>query len=166
MPTPNNRNEYDISLVQQRENRQAMVEKMRGKLAAPSQAGLRVVEGKRRAARKSAFNKGWKVVLAGLFLCGNYMVFSGRAPIAAKSRSEVSPLLPEPSAKLDANNQALYWTFALYDYDRLKASYPVPENAIINAGLAAQNLRTLLPKVDARTRFIIDGYRTNDRRKS
>ena len=166
MPTGNNPNHFDLSLIQQREQRQAIVQKMRGKLAGPSQAGIQAMERKRKAAHKSAFDWGWRLALAALFIGGNAYYFSGKSPISRSASRTASLTLPEPSPKLDVNNKALYWAFALYDFDRLKASYGVPKNAIIDAGMAAENLRVLLPKVDSRTRFIIDGYMVNDRRKT
>ena len=168
MANPINSSEFNLSLIQQREQKRAIVEKMRGKLAGHPQAGLRVEGKKRASAHKSALALGWKLALGAVLLaCAVVWYPRGKtpAPIAASLKPSARTL-PGPSEKFGIDEQALYWTYALYDFDRLKVSYGVPGHSLIDAGLAAERLRALMPKVNARTRFIIDGYMTNDRRKT
>ena len=61
MKTGNNPNEFDISLIQQRDQRQVMVEKMRGKLAGHSKSFIQAKERQAYATRKRAFVLGWRV---------------------------------------------------------------------------------------------------------
>jgi hypothetical protein len=166
MANADNRNDFNLSLIRQQEQRQAVLEKMRGKLAGRSQDAAQAVERKRASARGNIPAWGWKIALAVALMAGAMAMKPGKTRKAAIAPAKTALVLAGPSAKMGLNDQALYWTYALYDFDRLKVSYGIPKNAIVDAGLAAEKLRALRPKVDAKTRFIIDGYMMNDRRKS
>ncbi|HKP97601.1 MAG TPA: hypothetical protein VJ385_17795 [Fibrobacteria bacterium] len=156
-PNPRRTN-TGLSLIQVNDDREAMLLKMRGKLAGLSEVHVQATERRRVAVRKSAFGWGWRIGAAAVLVLGNILYFSPGASIAAKAPEKRAPTLPHPSASLGVNDQALYWTYALYDFDMLKTRYGVPKQTVINAAVAAQMLRELLPKVDARTRFTIDRY--------
>lgn len=166
MANADNRNDFNFSLIQRQEQRQAVLEKMRGKLAGRSQDVIQASERKRASARGNASAWGWKIALAAVLIAGAMVLKPGKTNKAVQAPANSTLVLAGPSARMGLNDQALYWTYALYDFDRLKVSYGIPKNAIVDAGLASEKLRALRPKVDARTRFIIDGYMMNDRRKS
>lgn len=156
MKTGNNPNEFNISLIQQRDQRQVMVEKMRGKLAGHSQSFIQAKERQAYATRKRAFVLGWRVALVGAFLLGNIYYVASRSDAPAKAAARKAPRLPAPAATMNVNDQAMYWTLALYDFDQLKSRFGVGPMTIVDAPAAKRKLQDLLPKVDARTRFLID----------
>jgi hypothetical protein len=137
--------------------RMATLERMRGKLAGRS-SDLALREDKvRRVRRGKTFAWGWRIALVALFFAANAALVD-HIRVAPSARMErKAPSVPEPK-HLAVNDQALYWTYALYDFDRLKAKFGAPANAVIDAGEAKARLRELLPKVDRRTRFTIDRY--------
>lgn len=157
---------FDLSLLAKDPGREAMLEKMRGKLAAPSQAVLAREEKARKAVRMSRFSWGWRVGLVALFLAANAALvgFKDEIKVAAK-RQRTAPSLVEPKA-LSVNDQALYWTFALYDFNRLKATFGAPDNAVIDAAAARRNLEALIPRVDVHTRVAIEKYRPRPRSRA
>ncbi|MDQ3002084.1 MAG: hypothetical protein M3Y08_12600 [Fibrobacterota bacterium] len=164
-----NPNEVNFSLIQQQEQRRAIVQKMRGKLAGRSPSDPPAAEKKRASSHGLASAWGWRIAFAAVVLAAAMAWLprnAGIGPAASPAKAKPALVLTAPSEKFGINDQALFWTYALYDFDRLKVSYGVPKHVIIDAELAAGKLRVLRPKVDARTRFIIDGYMTNDRRKS
>jgi hypothetical protein len=165
MRTGNNPNEFNTSLVQQQEQRNAIVEKMRGKLAGPSQSLVQTGERRRYAARKTVFGWGWRIALAIVFALGNLAYVTSRQDAPVKAAVKTAPRLPGPAAKLSVNDQALYWTYALYDFDQLKSRFGVSSKGIVDAGLAKRRLRELLPKADARTRFLIERMTPPERRR-
>lgn len=156
MKTGNNSNEFDISLIQQQAQRQLMVAKMRGKLAGHSQSFLHAKERQAYATRKRAYVLGWRLALLGAFLLGNFYYIASRPDAPLKETAKSAPRLSAPPATMDVNDQAMYWTLALYDFDRLKTRFGVAAGTIVDAGAAKRKLNELLPKVDARTRFQID----------
>lgn len=137
--------------------RQAMLERMRGKLAAPSGASIAREERRRRAAGGKAWAWGWRIALVAAFLGANAFILGSGDDIAAVAKVRRAPSV-QPPRSLAPNDQALYWTYALYDFDRLKARYGAPANAVIDASEARRRLAELLPKVDERTRFLIRKY--------
>ena len=96
MKTGNNPNEFNISLIQQRDQRQVMVEKMRGKLAGHSQSFIQAKERQAYATRKRAFVLGWRVALVGVFLLGNIYYIASRPEAPAKAAAKKAPRLPAP----------------------------------------------------------------------
>ncbi len=145
-----------LSLIQPNDGRELLLEKMRGKLAGASVVHLEAAEKRRVTARKTAFGWGWRIAIAMAVALGNLAYIVSRPDAPAKAAEKHVAKLSAPSAALDANDQALYWTYALYDFDQLKSRYGVSSTAIVDAEYAKERLRALVPKVDARTRFIID----------
>lgn len=138
--------------------RQAMLERMRGKLAGRSRDTVDRRSG-RKAARKGALAWGWRLCLAALFLGANAFIVSGfKDDIRqAVSKARTAPEVRHPRS-LAVNEQALYWAYALYDFDKLKKRFGAPAHAVVDAAEARRQLALLLPRVDARTRFQIDRY--------
>jgi hypothetical protein len=157
-PSDNPRNQ-GMSLIQVHDGRQLMLEKMRGKLAGASQFHTENVERRRVSARKSLLGWGWRIGVFAVLAIGNILWLSNRPQGKAVAAAKHAPRLETPSAKLTANEQALYWAYALYDFDQLRAKFGAPKGVVIDSRLAFANLQELLPKVDERTRFTIERYR-------
>lgn len=148
---------YDHSLLAATDARRAMLEKMRSKLAAPSQASLALAEKRKKAERNKVIGLGFRILLVLSFLGANAAIFGFREEIVSVVKVRRAPAIGNPKS-LGVNDQALYWTYALYDFDRLKARYGAPANAVVDASAARRKLDELMPKVDERTRFIIRRY--------
>lgn len=140
--------------------RLATLERMRGKLAGRSQdLAVREVQ-LRKISRRKALSWGWRIALAAAFLCANAAVIGMTGGSKAEARpvkEKRAPALPTPK-NLGINDQALYWTYALYDFGRLKARFGAADKAVVDATQAKARLLELLPNVNAKTRFIIESY--------
>ena len=68
------------------------------------------------------------------------------------------PTLKVPSQALSLEDQALYWTYALYDFDMLRKKYGVSKTTAVRTDVAKAKLNELLPKVDTYTRYLIARY--------
>jgi hypothetical protein len=147
-----------LSLIQVRDGKEAMLSKMRGKLAGASEAHVQAAERRRNRARNSALSWTWKIALAVMFVTGNIIWWTTRPEGTFIAPRKHAPVLPPPAETLSLNEKALYWAYALYDFDQLKAHYGVGKETIVDSRIAAANLKSLLPKVDAKTRFLIDRY--------
>lgn len=159
MQTRRDPRQYDLSLLARDPGREAVLERMRSKLAAPSQAVLAREEKARKAVRMGRLAWGWRIGMVALFLAANAALVGFRDEIkVAAAKRRTAPMLADPKA-LSVNDQALYWTYALYDFNRLKSTYGAPDNAVIDAAAAKRNLEALLPRVDLPTRIRIDNYR-------
>jgi hypothetical protein len=158
--------QYDLSLLARDSGREALLERMRGKLAAPSQAALAREEKARKAVRRGRLAWGWRIGLVVLFLAANAALVGFKDEIGVAVRKQrTAPRLAGPES-LTVNDQALYWAYALYDFNRLKAAYGAPENAVIDAAAARRNLEALLPEVDVPTRVAIEKYRPRPRSRA
>ncbi|MDB5051488.1 MAG: hypothetical protein JWO30_4559 [Fibrobacteres bacterium] len=147
-----------LSLIQVRDDREAMLLKMRSKLAGAAEPPTLRPEKRRVAMRKPGFPWRWGFYAAALLGLCNYAYFDSGSENSVPVKEKRAKTLPLPPAKLSANDQALYWSYALYDFERLKEKFGVPKATIVDSRLAAEKLQALLPKVDAMTRFTIDRY--------
>jgi hypothetical protein len=147
-----------LSLIQVRDDKEAMLSKMRGKLAGASEVQVQAAERRRARARSSVLSWGWKIALSVTFVTGNVIWWTTRPEGSIIAPRKHATVLPSPAENLSLNEKALYWAYALYDFDQLKARYGVGKETIVDARVAAANLKSLLPKVDAKTRFLIDRY--------
>jgi hypothetical protein len=152
------RNNSGLSLIQANDGREAMLLKMRGRLAGLSEVHVQATQKRRVAVRKSAFGWGWRIGVAAILMLANILYFAPGTEGTAKARAKHAPVLPKPSPALDVNEQALYWAFAMYDFDQLQAKFGVTKMTVVNTAEAAEHLRALLPKVDERTRSLIAQY--------
>lgn len=140
--------------------RQAVIERMRGKLAGQSADLAARDQIRRKAVLKRRFAWGWRTGLAVLFLAANaILVVKYRPELSSAARPARQAPALSPPATLSLDEQALYWTYALYDFDRLVAKFGAPPKAVVSAGDAKANLERLLPRVGSRTRFAIEQYR-------
>jgi hypothetical protein len=155
----------NFSLVQQNDAQRALVAKMRNKLAGGSEIGFYMDQAKRRAVQKTAYGWGTKIGIAAIVILANLTYLGYREENGPKAAAKRAQTLPAPKANLSKEDQALYWAYALYDYDRLRSRFGVPATTVVNAGLALARLNELLPNVDVHTRSIIEGYMPAARRK-
>lgn len=146
-----------LSLIQQNDGREMLLEKMRDKLAGSSVSHLQAVERRRVARRKTEFSWGWKIAIAAAIGLVNMAWISTGSDEPAKVAVKHARKLAAPAASLDLNLQALYWACALYDYGQLKSRFGVADGVIVNAKTARQRLEGILPKIDAGTRTLING---------
>jgi predicted membrane-bound mannosyltransferase len=140
-------------------SRNVVLERMRGKLAGQSADLMAQEDNRRKVVRKRRFAWGWRTGLAALFLAANAVLVMKYAPEADAMVKAVrkAPAL-SPSKSLSLDDQALFWTYALYDYGRLVKRFGAPAKAVVSAQEAKAELARLLPKVGARTRFDIGQY--------
>ncbi len=152
------RRDPGLALMQNDAAQKAFMEKMRGKLARPSEKHIIREEAIRVRTQKEALGWGWKLAMAGILLVANTAYLEYRHEASKPVVKLHAPTLSAPAKTLDVNDQALYWTYAMYDFKLLKQKFDVPKNVVINGRQAAMELAQLLPRVDVRTHFIIDRY--------
>lgn len=158
--------ESGLQLSQTRSQpREAMLSRMREKLASPSLAPTPGDVRKVAVRRERAFGWAWKVWLAVLAVGVNAFLFAFRDQLKAEVKEKRAPSLPVLATSLPLEKQALYWAYALYDYEKLKKEFGAPKSAVIDANHARRKLAEILPKVDRRTRFTITSYRPQRTRK-
>ncbi|HLP43616.1 MAG TPA: hypothetical protein VK465_19090 [Fibrobacteria bacterium] len=153
----NSSKEYDLSLLQPDPGREAKLEKMRSKLAAfvPQAQPFPLPRGAWKRSGKS-----WPIyfaVVAAIVAC-NWLVFEKKDVLIAKVSPKAIPVLAEPSGTLTPDEQALYWTYALYDIGKLKQNFPVVGYPAIDRNLATRRIEELLPFVKPKTLGEISGY--------
>lgn len=158
--------DFDLSLLRKQDDRQIKLAKMRSKLAGRSQFETMAQEKRLAARRAGRLSWSWKIGLALALASLNGGYFLMRTETVSAILEKRAPVLAQPAPDLDKNRQALYWTYALYDFDRLKTTFGVPKMAIVDATQASTRLRELIPEIDARTRFIVEGYLPRPRRNS
>jgi hypothetical protein len=167
-PEPSNEG---LSLIQSNEDRQVRIEKIRVKpvmqpmpLPLPDveplsedDPGFRMPPKQVHRTRAPAWL--WKAALGIALIGANaaYLALRHAHP-APKAVEKRVPPLPGPAAALSVNEQALYWTYALFDFDMLRKQYGVPQGSVVDAAIATRNLKELLPKVDVPTRNAIQRY--------
>lgn len=164
---PSRPDDFEFSLIQKADQRAFQLDKMRSKLAG-HQLGLKRVPKPRQVFLPAAFTKpipmdvasswAWKIMLALSLILGNGAYFFFRHEEKARLAIKRMPMLHVPKAALDPNRQALYWTYALYDYDKLVREFGVPRSAIVDFGFAHARLTELLPKIDPVTRQAVETY--------
>lgn len=150
--------DFGFSLVQTSDSQRAMVAKMRTKLAGGSDFDVQVVTRRRFAIRKNAFGWASKLGIAAILILANFAYLSYSNGSVAKKAIKRAQMLPAPKATLSVNEQALYWTYALYDFNRLKTQFGASQSAVVDAKSASARLADLLPKVDGPTRMTIQHY--------
>lgn len=60
--------------------------------------------------------------------------------------------------KLTTDEQALYWTYAIYDFDKFKNTFPIENDINLNKTISKNKLLSILPKVSAYTLETIYNY--------
>lgn len=156
-----------FSLIQNHGDRALQLEKMRAKLASQS-LGLRLPAKPRQrfipAVLTQPIKMGEAQSWAGRLLIALSLVAGNGAYLALRHEAKVRqvarhlPKLPVPAANLSTDRQALYWAYALYDFDKLTSEFGVPKGTLVDFGAARAKLDALLPLVDAPTRLAIERY--------
>ena len=160
-PDPNS---YDLSLLQGSDHKKETLARMRIKLAGPSQSELRTVRGWKQARQETRVSWGWKLSLGAAAVAVNLFLFVFRDSITIQIKPKRAPILSAAPANLSLDDQALYLTYALYDFDRLQERFGAPRNTVVDAGAVRQSLEAIMPRVGRPTHAIIGKYRPVTRR--
>src|SRR4051812_1820779 len=114
-----------LSLLQANPSREVMLEKMRNKLASkPSTAQIHS-DLKREKRRSAATTWTVRALILLALAAVNYLFLGNGDLLASKLRKPSVPRLPAPALALSADDQALYYAYALYDYQRLEERFKV-----------------------------------------
>ena len=149
---------YDLSLLQKDPSREALLNKMREKLAGTSvdlqQKQQRLKQVRDRRSRAWI----WKFSLAALLIAANVLFYTQKERLIGRLGFEGVPALPRPKASLSPDTQALYWAYALYDFGKLQSRFGVANHFAINAVAARKALQELHPRVSMATLGEISAY--------
>jgi hypothetical protein len=106
----------------------------------------------------SAPNWPLRISLALLIVAGDLLLIANKDRLLSNFGYESVPSLPLPGALLNADDQALYWTFALYDIGKLRSRFHIEGYYAISRGSARRELERLLPLVAPATLGEISAY--------
>jgi hypothetical protein len=98
------------------------------------------------------------IAIAGLLLAGEALLAGNNGRPFPRIGFAHPPNLPAPGADLSVDEQALYWTYALYDAGKFEACFHVPGGYAVSRGQARRELEGLLPKVSPATLAEISSY--------
>jgi hypothetical protein len=147
-----------LALLQRNPSRELFLEKMRGKLATTPAPAVEKEARNREVRAKRAFS--WTLygsillVIAG----ANYLFIGHKDTIVAKLGLESVPSLPGPAESLSPDEQALYWTYAMYDIGKFRKQFEVQGYLAINQTHARKSLEDLLPEVSPAVLGEISSY--------
>lgn len=110
------------------------------------------------AASRSRAGSKLGVALTLLAIPSLLWVARGKEALLVRMGYESVAPLPEPSAALSLDDQALYWTFALYDFAALERRYQVRGYFAIDGERARKRLDRLLPHVSPGVIGEISGF--------
>jgi hypothetical protein len=152
------RDNSGLNLLQNNPPRELLLEKMRGKLASTPSAANVQVERKREVRKRAAAS--WIVRAVALLALGaiNYLLIGNRDVIAAKLHKPAVARLPAPTESFSADERALYYAYALYDYPKLKERYGISGFYAVDQADARNKLQALMPMVSPRTLGAISAY--------
>jgi hypothetical protein len=147
-----------LSLLQSNPSREVMLEKMRNKLASkPSTAQIQT-ERKRDQRRGAATTWTIRALILLALAAVNYLFLGNGDLIASKLRKPSVPRLPAPALSSSADERALYYAYALYDYPKLEEQFKVKGFFAVDQNDAKRKLEALLPEVSPQTLGTISGY--------
>lgn len=141
----NRNNAFDHSLLQRDPNREAMLSKMRGKLAASSAPPAAVR--RKEAARREKWTWTVRIAAAAALVAINFLVLEKKDVILASMGYEGVPALPRPASGFGDDERALYYVYALYDYGKLKERFKVDGYYAIDQASARRALEELMPRL-------------------
>lgn len=146
------------ALLQRNPARDAFLEKMRSKLASTPPPAMENEARIRKVRKKNALS--WTI--RGVFLlavaAGNYLFFGHKDAIVAGLGLESVPTLPAPGRQMGADDQALYWTYAMYDIGKFRERFGVTGYYAINQTNARRSLEGILPEVSPAALGEISAY--------
>ncbi len=148
-----------LSLIQANQHAEDMFARMRHALIpgiGPRNASAPVRKRETRARAQAAL--GLRITLSILIFSFAGMMFANRDRLLASFGYEGVPALPIPGAALDNDDQALYWTYALYDVAKLRSRFGLRGYYAIDAARARRNLDGLLNSVSLATLGEISRY--------
>lgn len=150
--------DYDLSLLQKDAAREALLGKMRGKLA--NFTPPKVVQEVRRKSATRGKVATWTLRLLTVAMVAgiNYLLLDKKDVILAKMGYEGVPALPKPPKTLATDDQALYYAYALYDFAKFRQRFGQAGYYAIDQASTRRKLEELLPKVSAAVQGEISGY--------
>jgi hypothetical protein len=154
----NHQKDSGIALLQRNPARDAFLEKMRSKLASTPPPSVENEARKRSVRKKSAASWTLRAGILLAVIAANYFLLGNRNTIVAKLGLESVPALPLPQTTLSADDQALYWTYAMYDIGKFRERFGVAGYYAINQTSARRNLENLLPEVSPAVLGEISAY--------
>ena len=85
----------------------------------------------------------------GLLVIGFVFNFSLKKPSTGINpiKKEIISNINNPKRKLTIDEQALYWTYAIYDFEKFKKTFSPNEDISLNQISSRKNLISILPKV-------------------
>jgi hypothetical protein len=135
------------------ENKAAVVSKMRAKLAGPSMDMVNRSEKDELKANTKRVGVLWRAIALAVIIGLNLFVFGFKAETFTSTQKSQVQSLPTPHAKMEIDQQLLYWTYALHDFEKLKAEFSTGDKVIINRDHALQQIALLMPKASPGTVF-------------
>ena len=130
------------NLVQRREDRRTLA-KMRSKLATSGQVAAKLdvpVPKQKRGVRIWPFVLALGVVLVGM----NFAVRTQHDRMSAAALGTKGSVRLAPPAGTSLDEQARFWLYATYDFDKLKLRFKLPKGVVLDKVNARQNLDHLL----------------------
>ncbi|HKP97602.1 MAG TPA: hypothetical protein VJ385_17800 [Fibrobacteria bacterium] len=112
----------------------------------------------RRASARNKPNWPLRAGIALLLIAGDALLVGNKDKLLSKTGFASVRALPMPSASLSADDQALYWTYALYDSPKFRARFHVEAGYTLSRGHARHELESLLPEISPATLAEISGY--------
>lgn len=88
----------------------------------------------------------------------NYLLLDKKDVLLARIGYEGVPSLPKASPRLSTDEQALYYTYALYDYGKFKERFGATEYFAVDQAAIRKRLDELLPRVSLAVQGEISGY--------
>ncbi len=133
-------------------DQRVVLETMRKRLAGSSQvAAQQQLARKARTQRSRSAMVGQGALALLVLACNGWLAYENRHDISRFIQQHALPLLAPPSASLGPDAEALYWTYALYDFPKLQELYSVESALAIDHNRASRRLKELLPKVQQST---------------
>jgi hypothetical protein len=144
--------------LQQNPARELLLEKMRSKLATTPAAAVADQSRKREVRKRDTGTWFVRALMLLGFIAVNYSLIGHKDAIAAKIGMRAVASLPSPEAAYGKDEQALYYTYALYDWSRFKEKYGTQGSVAVDQADARKRLEALLPDLQPQTLGIISAY--------
>jgi hypothetical protein len=122
------------------------------------QSGVAEKSLKTRQIRRQAIAWGWKSSLAALVLAANAMLLIRQDDWMAWLGYQAVPPLPGPAGRPSADDQARYWTYALYDFQRFKDRFGAMGYYAVQPAEARRRLQELWPALAPEVRAELAAY--------
>lgn len=150
--------EADLSLLQTADPRKQMVQKMRRKMAGGSEEEVKKVGRRKVRARKRFTVFLWQAGLVGALVGVNIVAFERKDYLLGHLGVGGLPRLAPPEKSLGPDEKALYYTYALFDFDKLQQRFAVPADIVIDGNAAKSALKELMPRCAPATLREISTY--------